>query len=66
MGNRRCCDSACWDHAQQRSLYRHALNALGLAARSGCNSQEARDLAERCAQMLREAESRVEELVEHR
>jgi len=56
MDGRRCCESACYDHAQQRSLYRHALNALLLASRSGCDSAMARELAERCAEILRDAD----------
>ena len=44
MVSRKCCESGCDDHAVQRSLYRHALNALQLASRSGCASQEALDL----------------------
>jgi hypothetical protein len=60
MESRRCCESACYDHAQQRSLYRHAVNALLLASRSGCDSDLARELAERCMELLRAAD-RVEE-----
>ena len=56
MASRKCCDSDCDDHAVQRSLYRHALNALQLASRSGCASQEALDLAERCEELLRAAD----------
>ena len=63
MVSRRCCESACYDHAQQRSLYRHALNALLLASRSGCDSKMARELAERCAEMLRAADDHAEESV---
>jgi hypothetical protein len=66
MVGHRCCPSECDPRAVQRSLYRHALNALELASRSGCSSQDARELAERCAEMLRAAESRVEHLVERR
>ena len=66
MVGRKCCESACYDHAQQRSLYRHALNALLLASRSGCDSEMARELAERCAEMLRAAEDGQEELVVER
>jgi hypothetical protein len=66
MGSRKCCESACYDHAQQRSLYRHALNALMLASRSGCGSKEARDLAEQCAAMLRAAEGDVRQAAEQR
>ena len=51
-----CCDRDCQSHAMQRSLVRHALNALQLASRSGCASEEARELAERCADLLRDAE----------
>ncbi len=58
MASRRCCESNCDRHAVQRSLYRHALNALQLAARSGCGSDEALELAERCAQLLRAADDR--------
>jgi hypothetical protein len=66
MVGHRCCPSECDRHAVQRSLYRHALNALELASRSGCASQDARELAERCAEMLRAAASREEQLVEPR
>ena len=52
-----CCDRDCQSHATQRSLVRHALNALQLASRSGCASDEARELAERCAEMLRAADA---------
>ncbi len=55
MVSQKCCQSDCDRHAVQRSLYRHALHALDLASRSGCASQEARELAERCAEMLRAA-----------
>jgi hypothetical protein len=37
-------------------LYRHALNALQLASRSGCASREALELAERCEELLRAAD----------
>ena len=60
MVGRKCCERACYDHEQQRSLYRHALNALLLASRSGCDSAMARALAERCAEMLRAADEREE------
>jgi len=66
MVGRKCCESACYDHAQQRSLYRHALNALLLASRSGCDSKMARELAERCGEMLRAADDRVEHSVAKR
>ena len=56
MVSRKCRESGCDDHAVQRSLYRHALNALQLASRSGCASQEALDLAERCEELLRAAD----------
>ena len=56
MVNRNCCDSGCDRHAVQRSLYRHALNALQLASRSGCASKEALELAERCEELLRAAD----------
>ena len=56
MVNRKCCDSDCDRHAVQRSLYRHALNALQLASRSGCASKEALELAERCEELLRAAD----------
>ena len=52
-----CCERDCQSHAMQRSLVRHALHALQLASRSGCASNEARELAERCAEMLRAAEA---------
>jgi hypothetical protein len=55
MASRKCCDSGCDNHAIQRSLYRHALNALQLATRSGCASKEALELAERCEELLRAA-----------
>jgi len=63
-----CRERACQSHALQRSLYRHALNALQMASRSGCASEEARELAERCAEMLRAAEGRedAESVVEAR
>jgi hypothetical protein len=57
MASRKCCDSGCDNHAIQRSLYRHALNALQLATRSGCASKEALELAERCEELLRAAGS---------
>jgi hypothetical protein len=56
MASRNCCDSDCDRHAVQRSLYRHALNALQLASRSGCASKEALELAERCEELLRSAD----------
>ena len=56
MVSGKCCDSDCDRHAVQRSLYRHALNALQLASRSGCAAQEAVDLAERCEDLLRAAD----------
>ena len=56
MGQK-CCEKDCQSHAMQRSLYRHALNALQMASRSGCASNEARELADRCAEMLRAAEA---------
>jgi hypothetical protein len=56
MGHK-CGEDACQSHAMQRSLYRHALNALQMASRSSCASSEARELAERCAEMLRAAEA---------
>src|SRR5439155_951037 len=43
MVGHRCCPSECDPRAVQRSLYRHALNALELASRSGCASQDARE-----------------------
>jgi len=56
MDSRRCCDNNCDHHAIQRSLYRHALNALQLASRSSCGSELALELAERCAELLRAAD----------
>ena len=56
MVSRQRCDSKCERHAVQRSLYRHALNALQLASRSGCSSEEARELARRCVELLRGAD----------
>jgi len=56
MVSRKCCESGCDKHAVQRSLYRHALNALQLASRSGCASKEALELAERCEELLRAAD----------
>ncbi len=58
MASQQCCLSDCASHAAQRSLYRHALNALRLASSSACASDDARELAERCAEMLRAAEER--------
>ena len=58
MASRSCCENDCDRHAVQRSLYRHALNALLLASRSGCESKEALELAQRCAEMMRAAEER--------
>jgi len=46
------CENRCERHAVQRSLYRHALNALQLASRSDCGSEEMRELARRCAELL--------------
>jgi hypothetical protein len=56
MGHQ-CGERACQSHAMQRSLYRHALNALQMASRSSCASDQARELAERCAEMLRAAQA---------
>jgi hypothetical protein len=56
MDSRRCCDNSCDHHAIQRSLYRHALNALQLASRSSCGSELALELAQRCAELLRAAD----------
>jgi hypothetical protein len=56
MVSRNGCESGCDKHAVQRSLYRHALNALQLASRSGCASKEALELAERCEELLRAAD----------
>ena len=56
MDSRRCRESSCDHHAIQRSLYRHALNALQLASRSSCSSELAHDLAERCSELLRAAD----------
>ena len=53
MASQMCCEIECSSHAIQRSLYQHALNALRYASRSACASQEARELAERCLEMLR-------------
>jgi hypothetical protein len=47
------CEDACDRRAVQRSLYRHALYELELASRSGCASKEAREVAERCLELLR-------------
>src|SRR5436853_7149632 len=66
MAGRKGCESACYDHAQQRSLYRHALNALLLASRAGCDSEMARELVVRCAAMLRADDGGQEELVVER
>ena len=49
-------ESHCEGHARQRSLYRHALNSLRLASRADCGSDDSRELAERCSQMLRAAD----------
>lgn len=56
MDIRRCCEDNCDHHAIQRSLYRHALNALQLASRPSCGSALALELAERCAELLRAAD----------
>lgn len=56
MGHQ-CGEKACESQALQISLYRHALNALRMASRSGCSSNRARELAERCAEMLRAAQA---------
>src|SRR5437667_130504 len=56
--SRSCCESDCDRHAVQRSLYRHALNALLLASRSGCDSKDALALAQQCAEMMRAADER--------
>jgi hypothetical protein len=56
MASRKCCEGNCDGHAVQRSLYRHALNALQLASRSGCGSEDALELAKRCADLLRVAD----------
>jgi hypothetical protein len=67
MDSRNCCESGCDRHAVQRSLYRHALNALQLASRSGCASKEALDLAERCEELLRAADGReLQSVAQHR
>ncbi len=56
MDSRKCCEEYCDHHAIQRSLYRHALNALQLASRSSCGSELALELAQRCAELLRAAD----------
>jgi hypothetical protein len=56
MGHQ-CGEKACESQALQKSLYRHALNSLRMASRSGCSSDQARELAERCAEMLRAAQA---------
>jgi hypothetical protein len=66
MVSRRCCESGCDRHAVQRSLYRHALNALQLASRSGCGSKDALELAERCAELLRAADGGSDAVAERR
>ena len=66
MVSRDCCDSDCDSHAVQRSLFRHALNALQLASRSGCASKEALELAERCEELLRAADGGVLQSVAQR
>ena len=55
MASQMCCKIECSSHAMQRSLYEHALNALRYASRSSCSSQQARELAQRCLEMLRAA-----------
>jgi hypothetical protein len=60
MDGRKCCERGCDEHNVQRSLYRHALNALVLASRSGCRSagpgsNEVADLLEQHAKMLRDS-----------
>jgi len=58
MVSRSCCESDCGRHAVQRSLYRHALNALLLASRSGCDSKDALELVQRSAEMMRASDER--------
>ena len=58
MASRNGCESDCDRHAVQRSLYGHALNALLLASRSGCDSKDALALAQQCAEMMRAADER--------
>ncbi len=66
MASRKCCENYCDHHAVQRSLYRHALNALQLASRSGCGSDMALELAERCAHLLRAADGEAAQSVAQR
>jgi len=66
MASQKCCDSECDNHAVQRSLYRHALNALQLASRSGCASKEALELAEQCVELLRAADGEVQSVAQRR
>jgi hypothetical protein len=66
MASQKCCDSGCDNHAVQRSLYRHALNALQLASRSGCASKEALELAERCVELLRAADGALQSVAQRR
>jgi len=66
MASQKCCDSECENHAVQRSLYRHALNALQLASRQGCASKEALELAERCVELLRAADGEVQSVAQRR
>jgi hypothetical protein len=61
MASQSALRSHCEGHALQRSLYRHALNSLRLAARSDCGSDDARELAQRCAEMLRAADDDAEQ-----
>jgi hypothetical protein len=62
----KCCEKGCDRHAVQRSLYRHALYELELASKSGCASNEARELAERCLAMLRSLDGSRQVSVEQR
>jgi hypothetical protein len=55
MASMKCYEKSCDHQALQRSLYRHALNALQLASRSGCGSEHALELAKRCEELLRAA-----------
>jgi hypothetical protein len=66
MASQKCCDSECDNKAVQRSLYRHALNALQLASRSGCASKEALALAERCVELLRAADGALQSVAQRR
>ena len=66
MASQKSCEKSCDHHALQRSLYRHALNSLQLASRSGCGSDRALELAKRCEELLRAADGGESQMVGQR